>query len=205
MNKAATSVTGKISTIVSAIICVILIPIIILNTMMIVKTYTEPDHLPDVLGISPVVVLSGSMSPTFNTSSLIFIQDADYENLEVGDIICFLQSGTAVTHRIVDIVTEDGQLSYVTQGDANNAVDRLPVTPDQIEGVYISHVEGLGGAVMFMQTTTGMIIFVVAPVVLYLIFDILKRRKESSADRSRTAELEEELAKLRAEKDTADK
>ncbi len=205
MNKAATSITGKISTIVSVIICVILIPIIILNTMMIVKTYTEPDHLPDVLGVSPVVVLSGSMAPTFDTSSLIFIKDADYENLEVGDVICFLQSGTAITHRIIDVVTEDGQVSYVTQGDANNTADRLPVTPDQIEGVYFHHFEELGGAVMFMQTTTGMILFVVAPVVLYLIFDIFKRRNESKDERSRTAELEEELAKLRAEKDTADK
>ena len=201
MNEENTKKQGKLSTIIGVILCVILMPIIILNTIMIAKTYVDPDHIPDAFGVSPVIVLSNSMQPVFSANGLIFIKDVDTNTLEKGDIITFLQGQTAITHRIEEVVKTDGVVSYVTKGDANNIADRLAVSPHQIEGKYIGHVDGLGGAVLFMQSTTGMILFIVAPILLYIAFDILKRRKESEGEKNRTAELEAELARLKAEKE----
>lgn len=201
MSKTEQKKAGTLGMVASIVLCAILIPIIVLNTMMIVKTYTNPDHIPDVFGYSPIIVLSGSMEPVFGVESMVFIEDVDTNSLQQGDIITFLHGETAVTHRIAEIVTTDGAVSYVTKGDANNTVDRLPVSPYQIEGRYIGHVDDLGGVVMFMQSTTGMILFIALPIIIYLAYDLMLRQKETSAEKKRTEELEAELAALRAEKE----
>ncbi len=53
---------------------------------------------------------------------------------------------------------------------------------------------------MFMQTTTGMILFVVCPLVLFILWDVIRRRLQDRRDVSRTRELEIELERLKAEK-----
>lgn len=191
---------GRVGVAVSILLCAIFVPVILINTIMIVKTYTEPEHLPGVFGVKPAIVLSGSMSPLFEPKALIFAKETDPAALREGDVICFLQNGTAITHRILRIETTDGQVRYVTKGDANNAEDALPVKPEQLEGRYIGQIAGLGGFAMFMQSTTGMILFIALPVLLYLAFDVLSRRKENRHDRERARELEKELAALRAER-----
>ncbi len=193
----------KLEKIVSIVLCILFIPIILINVTMIAKSYIEPDHMPSVFGISPVVVMSGSMSPTFEVESLIFIQDVDPETLVKGDIITFLEKGTtAVTHRIDDIYVEDGVKKFITKGDANNTADDA-ITADQIEGKYIGHLNGVGGAVMFMQSTTGMILFIALPIALYLALDFFLTRKENQGAKKRTEELEAELAALRAQQEEA--
>lgn len=190
---------GRVGIVMSVLLCAIFIPIILVNVIMIVKTYTDPDHLPGVFGVKPAIVLSGSMSPLFEPKALIFAKQTETAALREGDVICFLQKGTAITHRIQRIETKDGQTLYFTKGDANNAEDTLPVKPEQVEGRYIGQIAGLGGFAMFMQSTTGMILFIALPVLLYLVFDVFSRRKENRYDRERARRLEKELAALRAE------
>lgn len=200
-NEVKTKRKGLASMIVSIVLCIIFIPVILINVTLIVKTYTNPDHLPDIFGVKPVIVLSGSMSPVFEAESLIFVKKTDASALKEGDIICYMTDGTAITHRIDEVKTENGQTSYITKGDANNTTDATAVTPDQVEGIYIGKINGLGGFAMFMQSTTGMICFIILPVLLYLAFDIWMRRHEAKKEKSRTAQLEAELEKLRASKE----
>ncbi len=191
--------SSKIGQVITIIVCVILIIFVIMNSVLIFKSYTDPDNIPSVFGLSPVIVLSGSMSPTFDTNAIIFIKEVDTSTLEVGDVICYITSGTAITHRIYDIIEENGTVRYTTKGDANNVTDTLSVYPEQVQGVYIGHIAGIGALAMFMQTTTGMVVFIAIPVALYILFDILKRKKESQKEKIKTAQLEAELAKYRSE------
>ena len=72
---------GLVGTIIGIILCIILIPIIIINIILIVNTYIHPENIPGVFGMRPVIVLSGSMEPEFMSGDLIFIQDGDVEQL----------------------------------------------------------------------------------------------------------------------------
>lgn len=193
--KEGKSVVGQILVV---LLLIVLIPIIVLNSILIVRSYTDTDHIPAILGMSPLVVLSGSMSGTFETNALIVIQDVDAENLEVGDVICYLIEGTAVTHRITQVTEdEEGTLAYVTQGDANDSEDNYYVYADAIEGQYIGHIAELGAFVLFMQTPAGMGIFIALPIVLYLVLDFMLSRKDKKSDDERTKELEKELEALK--------
>ncbi len=188
--------------IIGTLMCVVFIPIIVINLLLIVNSYRHPDELPGAFGLKPAVVLSGSMEPEIMTGDLILLHDTDPLKLGKGDVICYLSSGKAVTHRIVGVTTgDDGQPRYVTRGDANNAEDRLPVTPDQVQGIWKgARIGGLGNALLFMQTAAGMMIFVVLPIVLFVLWDIWRRHKLDKEEAARTAQLEAELEALKAER-----
>jgi len=187
--------------VIGAILCVIFIPVILINLVLIVKTYTDADHIPSVAGYSPVICLSGSMEPTFSAGDMIVIRRAeDPAGLKVGDVICYLTGEEiAVTHTIVQVTELDGEVRYVTQGDANDTADQLAVSSDQIEGIYTGiHVPKLGSLAMFMQTTTGMIVFIICPLLVLVAWDILRRRMDAQRERAHTRELEERLKELEA-------
>ena len=80
----------------------------------------------------------------------------------------------------------------------------LLVPQKNLIGIYRSRVPALGHVAMFMQTTPGLILCVVCPVLLLVGFDMLRRRKYEKAKQQDTdqllAELEE-LRRLKAEKE----
>ena len=190
------------SGIVGLVLCIVFVPVILVNAALIAGRCLHPDELPGVFGVKPAVVLSGSMEPTIQTGDLITVTDCDPTALHEGDVVRYLSSGKAITHRIASVTTgEDGQLRYVTQGDANNAADRLPVTVDQVQGVWSGmRLPGVGNAILFMQTPAGMVLFIVCPLALFFAWDVWRRRRLDKAEETRTAQLERELAALREER-----
>lgn len=197
MTEGSKKKSGRVGFIVSIVLLIILIPIITVNVIFIVKSYTDKDGIPSVLGFKPIIVLSGSMSPAFETGSMIFVRETDTTKLKVGDIICYMSGESAVTHRITEVVNKGGEISYITKGDANNAPDRIPVNPEAVEGVYIKHIDKLGSYAMFMQSTTGMILFIVLPLLLYLIFEMTRRSLQAKRDKDQYELLQKELEELR--------
>lgn len=187
-----------IHNITSVVLCLILVPIILINLTLIFKGFSGNDELPDVMGYRPAIVLSGSMEPTFNAGDVIFIKNVeDPTALQKDDIICYLVSGKATTHRIIQVAEKDGETAYITKGDYNNVEDRLAVMPDQIQGIYTgARIAHLGDILMFMQSTQGILLCLGVPFGLYICYDIFKRRKDSN---KKTAQLEAELAKLKAQ------
>lgn len=189
------------SGVLGVVLCIVFIPLIVVNLALIIGSYLNPDKLPGVFGVRPAVVLSGSMDPAIQPGDLIFVDDCDPAALKEGDVVCYLSSGKAITHRIVSITEgDDGQPRLVTKGDANNAEDRLAVSFDQVQGQWKgARVPGLGDAILFMQTPAGMILFIVVPLALFFAWDVWRRRRMDKAEAARAAQLEAELAALRRE------
>jgi signal peptidase len=119
------------------------------------------------VGITPYVVLSGSMEPKVPTGSLCFINvHVKYENIKKGDVIAFkMDDGTLVTHRAVEI-TDEG---IVTKGDANSANDLAVTTASSYVGKNIGSVPYAGYVVKTIQTTKGKVILGTFVVVLFVI------------------------------------
>lgn len=203
-DKAKSSVGTKIVNIVGIILTIIFIPLIVINLILIVKSYTNDEKIPSVFGVSPVICLSGSMEPEFSVGDMIFIKETNIDSLENGDVICFIPYGSevAVTHRIVETQTNAGQRVFVTRGDANNTEDRTPVTAIEIQGKYTGiHIPKLGDLSMFMQTTVGMIVFIVLPLLVFILWDVVRRAVESRKKGDKAQQLEAELEKLRGQMD----
>ena len=182
---------GLLQKIVGAVgiaLCVVFVPLLLINVTLIVKSYTSPDKVPDFLGYKPFIVLSGSMEPSIMTGDMVFVKETDPDSLKVGDVIAYKSGSAVVTHRIVEVKSENGETRYVTQGDANNAADQSLVKPADVEGIYQRRVAGAGNLAMFMQTTTGMILFVVCPLVLFVLWDVIRRKPEGSVQDERAGD-----------------
>lgn len=184
--------------------CIILTPILLINLTLIAKSYINRDEVPSVGGYLPLIVLTDSMYPAIESGDLIICHTADAQEIKVGDVISFFDpagNGTSiVTHRVLEIVQEDGTIKFRTKGDYNNTEDKMLVPGDSLVGVYKSRIGGAGNIAMFMQSTTGLIVCVVFPIIALVGYDVVRRRIYEKKKDDDTAALLAELEALRAEK-----
>ncbi|MCU0105083.1 hypothetical protein N7603_05375 [Acholeplasma vituli] len=136
-------------------------------------------------GFLPVLSdsMEGSESDSFNKGALVFVKildEDDKKHLEIGDIITFFDASLNAinTHRIVYVsenyvVTQGDKAAasaqYVPGGD-NTGIQYEVVTYANIKAVRTGHINGLGGAINYLQTPVGFALFVILPVVLLLAY-----------------------------------
>lgn len=199
----------RILTGVGIALCVILVPILIINCTLLIKGWTNKDEVPSLLGYAPMIVLTDSMAggndDSFYGGDLIFIKTVKAEDVKTGDVISFFDpagNGSTITsHRVIEIINEDGKISFKTQGDNNNSEDKVPVPAENLVGTYTGfRIAGAGRVAMFMQTTWGLIICVVLPIIFLIGWDAVRRARYNKKHEEDKDALLAELEKLRAEK-----
>lgn len=204
MTKEKTSVTHRVLTIAGTLMCIILIPILLINITLIAKSFINKDEVPSIGGIFPLIVLTDSMHPEIESGDLIICNTAKPEEIKVNDVISFFDpagNGTSiVTHRAVEIIEKDGKIFFRTRGDNNNAEDKELVPADNLVGIYKMRIAGAGHIAMFMQSTAGLIVCVLLPIVLLVGYDLIRRRIYEKSKKEDTDALLAELETLRAEK-----
>ncbi len=204
-----TSAGHKIGTVIGTILCILLVPVLVINISLIIRSYTNPDKVPSLGRFLPLIVLTDSMYPEIESGDLIICRTAEPEGIAVGDVIAFFDpagnGSSVVTHRVVEVTEQDGALAWRTKGDANNVEDSALVPAGNLVGVYRSRIAGAGNIAMFMQTTQGLIICVVCPILLLVGYDIVRRRLYEKAHQQDTDALLKELEDLRAKAGGASK
>lgn len=201
MEKEKNSLLHHALTIVGVILCVILTPILIINCTLIIKSYTS-EEVPSIGGYLPQIVLTDSMYPEIQSGDLIICHTEEPENIEVGDVISFFDPAgngiTIVTHRVVEIEELEGKIMWRTKGDNNNTEDLLMVSEDKLVAVYEGiRLAGLGNVALFMQTTPGLVVCVIFPLLLLVGYDMIRRRMYEKANKDDTDQLLKELEELR--------
>ena len=206
MSKTKTEKQGnqKLLTIIGTVLCVILLPVLLINVTLIAKSYINADEVPSVGGMFPMIVLTDSMYPMIESGDLIICNTAEADEIKVDDVISFydpMGSGTSVvTHRVMEVIVDDGEIQFRTKGDNNNAEDTALVPAENLIGTYQSRIPAVGHVAMFMQTTPGLIICCVLPILLLVGYDVLRRKKFEKTQKQDTDALLKELEALRAMK-----
>lgn len=129
----------------------------------------------DIGGFSLFRVVTGSMEPTIAAGELLLCRATEIENVAIGEIVCYQTEssqigGAVVTHRVVEIGTDEKGHSYlVTQGDANLVADTNLVQKNDLIGrvVWYSGKESvLNDALAFLISEIGFLTCIVLPVFL---------------------------------------
>lgn len=188
--------------IVGAVLCIILIPILLINCILIVKGMFSPNEVPSIGNYSPFIVLTDSMEPEINAGDLIICKKIDdAKSLEVGMTISFFDpagnGSTVVTHKITNVYTDEetGKLYFRTRGVANNIEDRYPVPEENIIGVYKgTRFPVIGYVVVFAQKPIGLIVCIGVPVLLFAIYWFLRKRADDKRNRKEIENLKAENA-----------
>ncbi len=131
------------------------------------------------------VIVSGSMEPIIKIRDAVLIKRVPEEEIKVGDVVTYESHdesfyGILITHRVVGIKEENGQKVYVTKGDHNQTIDRLPVNGNQIYGKVVMRIPKIGYIKYFLVSSYGWIIAIVIPSLGIVIYDILKLFKKIS-------------------------
>lgn len=182
--KSQKSLPQRITGWVAIVICLILLPILIANLVIIVKGSLNPEEIPTVMGYAPMAVVTNSMNTgepdAIRAGDMVITKQANPDALEVGDVIMFKNNQTAVIHRIVGYNAETD--TFVTKGDANDTEDLDPVEKKNIIGKFMQRVPKVGDFILFSRTPLGMLICIGIPILLFLGYDFvakrLTRRKE---------------------------
>ena len=190
--------SDKIKNIVGIVLCVIFGFVLVCNLTIIIKGSVNPDNPPSVFSVTPLVVLSGSMSGEddghIEIGDLIFIKDVNYADLKEGDVVTYKDGKSFTTHRIIG----QDEKGFITKGDANNAEDTKRLTEDRLVGIVTGRVPKIGNFALFLQTPLGMVLFVGLPLLAFIVYDLIKRQMQANKEGDKTKALEEELARLRA-------
>jgi len=210
----------KISNWLFLLLVIILLPILLINIYIMIQASNNSDKVPSVFGYKPFIVLSGSMETKIHVGDLIITKEIDPETLQVGDIIAFRDAeNTVTTHRIIDIVEKDGVTYFITKGDNNNSQDQNLVEYDDVEGLYVTRIPGIGTMLNeIAKPTTVVIIGLGLTVVFILAFQIsnnkyknqerkefleYKKMKEKEQEEKEAKEVEEEKQNKSSKKSTS--
>ena len=133
------------------------------------------------VGLTPYVVLSGSMEPTYHTGSLIYVKKVDPFTIEAGTPITFMMDeDTIATHRVVGVVPDEEDSTVIrfrTKGDANDAEDGTLVHYKNVIGTPVFSIPYLGYVSDYITNPPGMYIgFTVLGVIILMLFapDLLR-------------------------------
>ncbi|MBA2349844.1 MAG: signal peptidase I [Solirubrobacterales bacterium] len=106
--------------------------------------------VPAALGYHRYVILTGSMTGTYDRGSVIFDKPVPTSTLKAGDPITYspppgFSSLDLVTHRIVKVTDRKGMRVYKTKGDANNEPDAWEfMLPQPTQDRVMFHVPKIG-------------------------------------------------------------
>lgn len=147
-----------------------------------------------IFGFHVYTVLSGSMEPTYHVGSLIYVKEADVDDLKAGDVITFmLYDQTTATHRIVEVVPDENDpnvVRYRTKGDANPIEDQQLVRYENVIGTPVFTIPYMGYVANYIQQPPGIYVAIaVAAVLVMLVFcaDGLSEKKEEPTPAAETA------------------
>lgn len=126
--------------------------------------------VPRAVGATPLAVLSSSMEPKYPIGTLVVIRPVPAADIQVGDVITYqIESGkpAVATHRVIEKgFRHDGEVQFVTRGDANNVADAEPVREVQVRGRLWYAVPYLGYVSTWLTGDTRGLIVSLAAVLL---------------------------------------
>ena len=133
------------------------------------------------------------------------------DSFQVGDIVSFRQTIMGEerinTHRIIEIVEEDGIEKYRTQGDnkeTNPEPDAELKKPIDILAVYTgTKIPGIGNFFSFIRTQLGFFLCILLPMILFFVYEAIRvilniiaynkeKAMEAAAETVASSELTEE-------------
>lgn len=195
----------------NVILDIIIVMILITSILIVILSLTsKASGVPNLFGYAPLNVESDSMEDTFSAGDLIISKVSNDMNdrFETGDIVSFYQDILGEkklnTHRIVEVIKDNGIEYYKTQGDnpnTNPEPDEKLKKPQDILAVYTgTKFPGVGNFFSFIRTQLGFFLVILLPMILFFVYEairvimnIIAYNKEKAAEEAAAAVANSEL------------
>jgi len=160
----------------AALVVLVTIGLLLLFVFISTKVASKKGAVPPV---NLYTIISPSMTPNINVYDVVVAVKTDPSKLKVGDVISFYTNevnvnGLTITHRIYQIVEQDGGRYFKTKGDYNQYVDKWTVRENDIVGKVILKLPQLGRIQFFLGSRGGWLIAILIPALAIIAYDIYK-------------------------------
>ncbi|WP_062350266.1 signal peptidase I SipW [Bacillus kwashiorkori] len=147
---------------------------------------------PSLFGYQLKTVLSGSMEPSIKTGSIIAVKPGgDMTRFQENDVITYrTEDGKLITHRIIEVITNESGTMYRTKGDNNETADNeLVLSPNIVAEYtgftipfvgYFSEFAKSKNGNLFLLIIPGILIFVGAMISMWRTVTKLEKQQKNS-------------------------
>ncbi len=193
----------------------------VIITAMVLSSANNENGLASFNGKSFIVIKTDSMKPAFEAGDMIVVKalvGSQKAECLVGDVITYRAdldgdgNKELNTHRITEVYEENGYVYYRTRGDNGDGdnnpdtvapVDANPVVFSDIIGKWTgTSYCGVGNIIAFLQSSTGFLLVIVLPLLLFFVFELIRFVRALIKIKSKngiSAEEEEEIKKRAVE------
>jgi signal peptidase len=129
------------------------------------------------------------MEPAISTGSVVVIQKKD-AYLE-GQVVTFgaeTSNSIPTTHRIVATEVQEGELVYLTKGDANEERDVEAISKEDVRGVVLFAIPALGYLLDFARQPIGFALLIGVPALVIIFEEASKIMKVVKMERVKREE-----------------
>lgn len=160
----------KVWSIAARVITWILIAFTVTMLAFTIITLAMGKQESSLFGRRAFIVLSDSMSDTFQAGDLVVCKEVDPATVVEGDIISFVcmdetndAYGEVITHKVREKYVEDQVLYFTTYGTTTGVDDKEPVASNFVMGKYSFHVPKVGNFIEWMRTPVGYVLVIGLP------------------------------------------
>lgn len=131
-----------------------------------------------IFGYSINYIVTGSMQDALMIGDVIVVKNITKEDIKVGDIVTYKSTegalaGHYITHRIIEIKQHtNGNLQFVTKGDANTSADSEVVTYEKVLGIYQRKVFVLTILLSLLTNFYVFFLLIILPLLVLFAFQI---------------------------------
>lgn len=158
----------------SWLLLLLLLPLMLLCLHIVIQSARHPERLPTVFGYK-ALILQPDMPG--GERALGILRSVELADLKTQDLVAYKENDVFFVEQVSQIEVRVQQMA----GQAEGAVVRqtgLPgVAAGQIEGKLVKSIPKVGSWTVFLQTPTGMLLFVVLPGLLYILMDAFPRTR----------------------------
>lgn len=161
------------------LLLLILLIIILYNIIIVGISSVNRNEEWNIFGYKAFIITSGSMSPKIDIGDVIIIKGVSQDEINTDDIITYKRDNEqTTTHRVINIIEENGQKQYITKGDNNKVGDEQQISFAQIEGKVILTIPYLGTLIEFLEDKMVILILILIILIILLIYISINERKE---------------------------
>ncbi len=201
--------TQKVLSILIIVALALMVPVLIVNCTLIIKSFVNPDVPPSIFGLTPQYLDEDIEKYDMKKGDMIIVKSADVEDIEVGDIIVFTtgkNDGKIVFQTVETILKDsDGNVSGWQTESPDGVFKGSTVMKKNLVGEYKgTRIPVLGAIATFTQTIPGIIVCMAIPLGLLIAYEVVCAKKKEKESDSEKSELLAELEELRRAKEQAE-
>lgn len=137
-------------------------------------SFGDKGAAPQVFGYTIYHTHATNMEPNIPAGTVIFAKESEKENIKAGSVVlCRIGENTVLT-RVVQLVNENGVMSYVVRFDTDDEDRTYKLPGESILARAVRQDAYLGGLLDFATSTKGIMLVIIIPSFIVIVFQVIR-------------------------------